>query len=178
MLHIREATINDAEEIAKVHVDSWRTTYKGIIPEEFLTNLSYKQRTELWINNIGRTDNFVIVAENNEGEIIGFADCWKRETNTVSNSSDLTSIYILKEYQGIGLGKELLKSIFFRSNLLGYQKIFVNVLEDNKARYFYEHYGAHLSKSAQIKIGGKVLNELIYEWDNIDGVLARLIKTN
>ncbi|MFK0522174.1 hypothetical protein ACINKY_08160 [Paenibacillus illinoisensis] len=45
MLHIREATINDAEGIAKVHVHSWRTTYKGIIPEEFLTNLSYKQET-------------------------------------------------------------------------------------------------------------------------------------
>ncbi|MEW4429737.1 hypothetical protein AB1I68_19920 [Paenibacillus pabuli] len=74
-MHIREAMINDAEEIAKVHVDSWRTTYKGIIPEEFLTNLSYKQRTELWIKNIGRTDNFVIVAENNEREIIEFADC-------------------------------------------------------------------------------------------------------
>jgi len=102
MLQIREAKINDAEGIAKVHVDSWRTTYKGIIPEEFLTNLSYKQRNELWIKNIGRTDNFVIVAENKEGEIIGFADCWKRETNTVPNSSDLTSIYILKEYQGIG----------------------------------------------------------------------------
>ncbi|MFK0522173.1 GNAT family N-acetyltransferase [Paenibacillus illinoisensis] len=55
----------------------------------------------------------MIVAENKKGEIIGFADCWKRETNTVSKSSDLTSIYILKEYQGIGLGKELLKSIFF-----------------------------------------------------------------
>lgn len=30
MLQIREATINDAEGIAKVHVDSWRTTYEGI----------------------------------------------------------------------------------------------------------------------------------------------------
>ncbi len=178
MLQIRRATINDAEGIAKVHVDSWRTTYKDIIPEEFLTNLSYKQRTELWIKNIGKTDNFVILAENKEGEIIGFADCWKRETNTEPDSGDLTSIYILKEYQGIGLGKELLKVIFSRFNSLGYQKIFVNVLEDNKARYFYEYYGAHLCKSVQIKIGGKALNELIYEWDNIEGVLARLTKTN
>ncbi|XOJ02546.1 N-acetyltransferase family protein [Paenibacillus polymyxa] len=159
-------------------MDSWRTAYKGIIPEKFLTNLSYKQRTELWIENIEKKDNFVILSENSEGEIIGFADCWKRETNKVPDSVDLTLTYILKEYQGIGLGKELLKNIFSRFNSLGYQKIFVNVLEDNKARYFYEYYGAHLSESVQIKIGGKALNELIYEWDNIDGVLARLTKTN
>ncbi|WP_338141346.1 hypothetical protein [Bacillus thuringiensis] len=39
------------------------------------------------------------MAENLEKEIIGFADCGKRETNTVPNSSDLTSIYLLEEYQ-------------------------------------------------------------------------------
>ncbi|MCM3172930.1 GNAT family N-acetyltransferase [Paenibacillus sp. MER 99-2] len=177
-MQIREATIHDAEGIAKVHVDSWRTTYKGIIPEEFLKNLSYEQRTELWINNIKRTDSFVVIAENTEGEIIGFADCWKRETNTIPDSGDLTSIYILDEYQGQGVGKELLKHLFFRFNSLGYQKIFVDVLEDNKTRFFYEYYGAHLSTSVQIKIGGKILNELIYEWDNVDEVLARLTKTD
>ncbi|WP_145410695.1 GNAT family N-acetyltransferase [Paenibacillus xylanexedens] len=177
-MRIREATIHDAEGIAKVHVDSWRTTYKGIIPGEFLANLSYEQRTELWINNIKRTDSFVVLAENTEGEIIGFADCWKRKTNTIPDSGDLTSIYILEEYQGQGVGKELLKQLFVRFNSLGYQKIFVDVLEDNKTRYFYEYYGAHLSTSVQIKIGGRILNELIYEWDNVDDVLARLTKTD
>jgi len=44
---IRKAKLDDATGIAKVHVDSWRTTYKGIIPDDFLNNLSYEQRTEL-----------------------------------------------------------------------------------------------------------------------------------
>lgn len=35
-MQVRIATLNDAAGIAKVHVDSWRTTYKGIIQEEFL----------------------------------------------------------------------------------------------------------------------------------------------
>lgn len=168
---IREATIKDAEEIAKVHVDSWRTTYKGIIPDEFLFNLSYKKRSELWVKNIEKEDNFVVIAENSERAIVGFADCSKRETNKVPNAGDLTSIYILQEYHGRGLGKELLRSLFHHFRFLGYQKIFVDVLEDNKARYFYEHYGAKLCRSIQIVIGGRVLNELTYEWDNIDEVL-------
>ncbi|WP_310739799.1 hypothetical protein [Oceanobacillus alkalisoli] len=45
-MQIRRADSKDATGIAKVHVDSWRATYKGIIPEDFLNNLSYEHRTE------------------------------------------------------------------------------------------------------------------------------------
>jgi ribosomal protein S18 acetylase RimI-like enzyme len=171
---IRKAKLDDATGIAKVHVDSWRTTYKGIIPDDFLNNLSYEQRTELWKGNITKEDNYVVVAENNEGQIVGFADAWKRENNVLKSSSDLTSIYLLKEYQGQGIGKKLLKELFEHFKQLGNGKIFVEVLEENKTRYFYEYYGAKLVKTVQIKMGEKILNELIYEWDNIDDVIEKL----
>lgn len=45
---IREAELVDAPGIAKVHVDSWRTTYKNIMSDDFLSHLSYEQRTKLW----------------------------------------------------------------------------------------------------------------------------------
>lgn len=173
-MNIRRAVIEDAKGIARVHVDSWRTTYKGIIPDDFLNNLSYEQRTELWKKNIAKEDNYVVVAENNEGQIVGFADAWKRETNLVESSSDLTSIYLLEEYQGQGIGKKLFKELFEHFKQLGYVKIFVEVLEENNTRYFYENYDAKLVKTVQIKIGEKILNELIYEWDNVDDVIEKL----
>ena len=77
-MQIREARLTDAAGIAKVHVDSWRTTYRGIIPDEYLDKLSYEQRTELWKKNISEADNYVIVAETDEEEIIGFATANKR----------------------------------------------------------------------------------------------------
>ncbi|MFS0687786.1 GNAT family N-acetyltransferase [Sporosarcina sp. 179-K 8C2 HS] len=172
-MQIRRAKLDDASGIAKVHVDCWRTTYKDIIPNDFLNNLSYEKRTVLWEGNIARKDNYVVIAENNEGEIIGFADAWKRETNVVKNSGDLTSIYLLEEYQGRGIGKKLLKDLFLHFKQLGYEKIFVDVLEENKTRFLYEYYGAKLVEAVQIKIGGKLLNELIYEWDNVDKVIER-----
>jgi ribosomal protein S18 acetylase RimI-like enzyme len=171
---IRKAKLDDATGIAKVSVDSWRTTYKDIIPDDFLNNLSYEQRTESWKANIVREDNYVIVAENSDGQIVGFADAWKRETNEAENACDLTSIYLLKEYQGKGIGKKLLKELFAHFKQAGYSKIFVEVLEENKTRYFYEYYGAKFVKEVQIKIGGKILNELIYEWDHMDQVIEKL----
>ncbi|MCM3388828.1 GNAT family N-acetyltransferase [Ureibacillus chungkukjangi] len=175
-MQVRKAVMADAAGIAKVHVDSWRTTYKGIIPDDFLNKLSYEQRTELWNRNLAEEDNYVAVAEDEEGKIIGFASASKREENSTPNSSDLTSIYLLEEYQGQGIGKNILQHIFLHFKSLGLQKIFVDVLAENNTRHFYEYYGAKLYSTTQIKIGGKVLDELIYEWDSVDEVLERLKK--
>jgi ribosomal protein S18 acetylase RimI-like enzyme len=164
---IRKAQLSDAQGIAKVHVDCWRTTYKNIIPNEFLDNLSYEQRTDLWIKNISNEQNYVFVAENDEGHIIGFADGGKRETNNIDQSGDLTSIYILQEYQGIGIGKKLAQQLFSKLGELGYKTIFVEVLEDNKSRFFYESLGAEWHRTEKIKIAGVELNLLVYEWKDI-----------
>lgn len=175
-MHIRKATLQDAEAIARVHVESWKTTYKGIIPDDFLNNLSYTQRTDLWTQAITQQDHYIMVAETSEGEIVGFADGWKKETNTVPHSGDLTSIYILESYQGKGMGKQLLQALFEIFKQLGWQKVFVEVLEDNKTCDWYEYYSATLCKTVTIQIGGVLLNERIYEWNNIDDVLARSSK--
>lgn len=166
--------LNDAEGIAKVHVDSWKSTYKEIIPSEYLNNLSYDKRTKLWEMNIGEKENFVIVAVDTDGEVIGFADAWNRDRNTEGNTIDLTSIYLLESYQGKGIGKKLLKELFSYFKEAGYEKVFVDVLEDNRTKLFYEYYGANLIETVQIKIGNEVLNELIYEWNDIDEVLGKL----
>ncbi|MDM5248349.1 GNAT family N-acetyltransferase [Lysinibacillus sp. G4S2] len=173
-MKIREATMQDAQGIGKVHVDSWRTTYKDIIPDSFLNNLSYEQRTELWKKNITIKDNYVLVVENELGEIIGFATASNKETNDVPYSSDLTSIYLLEECQGKGIGKQLLKELFIFFKKKNHQSIFVEVLAENKTRYFYEYYGAEYVKTVQINIGGKVLEEFVYVWKNIDKVLETL----
>ena len=57
-LEIRTARIEDSPGIARVHVDSWRTTYRGIVPQDVLENLSYQQRQEIWqerLTNIAQT---------------------------------------------------------------------------------------------------------------------------
>ncbi|GAA0370312.1 GNAT family N-acetyltransferase [Alkalibacterium iburiense] len=173
-MRIRKAKQSDAEDIAKVHVDSWRTTYKGIISDKFLNQLSYDRRTELWQGNISKEDTYILVVENSEGQIVGFADAWKRETNIVPYSIDLTSIYLLEDYQGKGIGKMLIRELFTYFKEKGYEKVFVDVLEENKSRYFYEHYGAKHIKSVEIKIGDALLNEFIYEWNDLDCALEKL----
>jgi len=40
---LREAGLADAPSIVRVHVDTWRTNYRGIVPEDTLTQLSYEE---------------------------------------------------------------------------------------------------------------------------------------
>ena len=174
-MQIRQAKAEDAAGIAKVHVDSWRSTYKDIMPAEFLRSLSYGNRTDLWKNNIAVKEDYVVVAVTDEGTILGFGTASKRATNTVEKSGDLTSIYLLEEYKGQGIGKMLLKELFLHFKQLDYERIFVEVLEANETKYFYEYYGAELIKTVDIKIEGNILKELIYEWRNIDAVLEKMI---
>lgn len=170
---IRRATIEDSKGIAKVHVDSWRTTYRNIIPDAFLDSLSYEKRETIWESNINKDDNVVFVAQNEAGEIIGFADTSRRESNEDEESIDLTSLYLLEAYQGKGIGKKLVQTLFEYYKTSGYKRVYVDVLAENKTRHFYEYYGAEFVKELNIKIGDKVLVEYVYVWNRIEDVLEK-----
>ncbi|CAM2731549.1 GNAT family N-acetyltransferase [Salinicoccus roseus] len=170
-MKIRKAVLKDAPGIAKVHVDSWRTTYKEIIPGSYLNDLSYEERTGMWNRVLKEERGNVIVAEGEDGGIAGFAS-----RNGKDDSCDLTAIYLLEEFQGRGIGKMMFEKLFKHFKEVGYGKIYVEVLEDNKTRRFYEYYGAKLTDTVEIQIGGEIFNELIYEWDDVDEVIGKLHK--
>lgn len=165
-MKIRKAVFSDAAGIAKVHVDSWISTYSGIIPTESLDKLTYESRQKLWEKNILELD--VFVAENIEGRIIGFsAGRTERITKHKGFDGELSSIYLLKEYQGKGIGKKLLYSVVNKLRSKGINSMLVLVLEDNPSRYFYEAMGAVMLDTIELEIGEKKLNEIVYGWDEI-----------
>ena len=91
--------------------------------------------------------------------------------NQVENSGDLTAIYILQNSQRLGIGKKLIKELFFKFEERGFKTIFVEVLEDNNSRYFNEAFGAERLKTEKIKMAGAELNLLVYEWRDISPIL-------
>jgi hypothetical protein len=80
MVIVREANIRDVGAIARVHVNTWRTTYRGIIPEDYLANLSYEKPEKSWVQILKNGDWFIYVAIDESGEIIGFACGGKERT--------------------------------------------------------------------------------------------------
>lgn len=104
---IRKATLNDAAGIAKVHVDSWRSTYRGIVSDDFLSSLSYENREERWKNFMSNNEEqqYLFVAE--EGKFVGFASGGQNRTDVNDYIGELFAIYILEDFQKKGIGRAL-----------------------------------------------------------------------
>lgn len=163
---IRKAIVTDAVGIAKVHVDSWKTTYANIVPDEYLTSLSYESRELMWTKAIPHGD--IYVAENNGGEIVGFAKGGKERTGKYKGyDGELYAVYILQDYQGKGIGTDLVKPIINDIIEVGLNSMLVLVLEDNNSRKFYESLGGRKIDTVVVEIGGKQLSELVYGWQDI-----------
>lgn len=165
-MKFREAVMEDAEGIARVHVDSWRTTYRGIVSETFLQQLSYEQRAENWRRGIGK--NALYVAEDDRGKIVGFATGGKERSGNYDADGELYAIYLLNEVQGQGIGKKLTQVLAQNLKNQGYTSMLVWVLDRNPSKQFYESLGGQIIDEAMIEIGGEEFKEIAYYWDNID----------
>ena len=134
---IREAKLEDAEAIARVHVDSWNTTYQGIIPENYIAKRSYQKRQESWkkiLSDDQEKDkqHFVYVVEKKTGQIIAFADGGLARNSDSIYKGELYAIYILEAYQRQGIGKNLTKKIAEKLFHSGLNSMLVWVLEDSR----------------------------------------------
>jgi hypothetical protein len=73
MVSVRAATEQDAGAISHVHVQSWRTTYTGVVPEAYLDGLNETERVPLWREWLTR-DIQVFVADSDE-----WLQCWRAD---------------------------------------------------------------------------------------------------
>jgi len=171
---IRPARLEDATGITQVHIDSWRTTYKGLVPDEHLANLSYEQGTERRIQQLSnpRPNSFTFVAEDERGQIVGFISGGPEREDDPLFKSELYAIYILQEYQGFGIGHHLTQALVESLLAAGFANLLVWVLDTNPARQFYEALGGQYLHSKPIEIGGAQLTEVAYGWGDMRVMLT------
>ncbi len=153
-----------------MQVDSWRTTYEGVVPKAYLDSLKYEEKEKIWtlIFEQGFEKSCTYVVENEREEIIGFASGGKERSGKYDYDGELYTIYFLKEYQGQGLGKKLIKVVSEDLSKKGFRSLLVWFLKDNPARYFYEIFGPEKVDSGQILISGASLIEYAYGWRRIE----------
>jgi GNAT superfamily N-acetyltransferase len=171
-VYIRPARVDDAAAIARVHVDSWCTTYVGIVPDEHLASLSYESREQRWRERLIAPDvgMFVFVAETEGAQIVGFAVGGPERENDAVYKGELYGLYLLQEYQRRGIGRQLVATIVQRLHQDGFANMLIWVLAENPACAFYAVLGGKPTREKMVTIGGKELREIGYGWDRLDAV--------
>jgi GNAT superfamily N-acetyltransferase len=168
---IRKALLQDTQAIAKVHVDSWRTTYANIVSNEFLESLAYEQREKMWMGILSSPagQSFVYVAETPDCQVVGFASAGPLCNGESDDAyqGEIYALYLLQNYQRQGIGRDLFRAAVTELNRRGVPSLLIWVLAANPARAFYEAMGGTYVREKEIEIGGQRLPEVAYGWQNI-----------
>lgn len=141
---IRPADIDDAREIARIHVRSWQQSYADILPAEGLAQLNEESRTVQWSAWLQAEANplNVLVAEE-DGEVLGFTS-WgaSREPNASPDTAMLYSLYLRPDSVHQGIGSELLQATEVEMIASGATSATLEVLVANTGTHaFYERNG-------------------------------------
>ena len=167
---IRSATEQDAGPISHVHVESWRTTYKGIVPDNYLAGLDEIARTASWREWI--ESGIPVFVAIQDSVIVGFISGGPMRDPIDGYDAELFTIYLLQHVQRRGIGTALLRKLASRLDDDGFKNMAVWVLEDNISSSFYEKSGALRVASKEIEIGGTLLPVVAYGWTNLRTVLS------
>ncbi len=161
---IRPATVDDAPGIAQVQVESWRSTYTGLIPETIIADLTVERRERQWQHMIPLEGSVVYVAEDENGQIVGFVAGGAARDGTSGYTGELFAIYLLASTQRGGIGRQLVQALAQTLIEHGHQSMLVWVLKTNPiGRGFYEKLGGvYVSE----KVDGELV-EVSYGWPDI-----------
>lgn len=166
---LREAVHIDIAAMSRIHVDTWRTTYRGIVPDELLANLSYEKRANGWhqvLKNAPEDGNFTYVAEDESGKIVSFTNVGLEREGDPIYQGELSAIYILMGHQRKGIERELVQAVAQKLSQMEIHSMLVWVLAENPACRFYEKLGGQKVYEKEIERGGAKLIEIAYGWQD------------
>ncbi|HXH69554.1 MAG TPA: 3-deoxy-manno-octulosonate cytidylyltransferase [Pyrinomonadaceae bacterium] len=160
----RKANINDALAVAKVHVQSWRKSFAGIVPQEFLDNLKVEKRTKAFEQGFGEANYKMFVAENSIDGIVGFADFGKARESEFAFEAELYAIYLLREFQGKGIGENLFRLCQKEMIADGFNSMYLMALEVSPYKSFYEKMGGQIAGKGNHFLALVEYETVIYGW--------------
>lgn len=170
---LRAARWSDAPAIARIHVQTWRDTYAGVVPDSYLVGMTVAGQTRTWQRRIRASvrGQHLLIAEVS-GAPAGFVDCGPSRFPSLPFAGEVYALYVAGDWQGRGLGRLLMTGAFRALLAAGRRSALVWVLTSNPARFFYEALGGQLVSERQEAFAGTKLDETAYGWPDLEAWLA------
>ncbi len=173
-LAFRAAGPADAAAIARIHQESWRTTYSGILPTAVIAELAGRKTEERWRSRLGTPSTAQATFMAHDGtEPIGFAWCGEARHQLEGLEAEVYALYMLQPHQRRGGGSGLLAQCaghFLRQGRFGF---YLWALKANRARLFYEAIGGSSIAEKSERLGQHSYLEVAYAWHDLAPLAAR-----
>ena len=131
---VREANEKDIEQLARLHVETWNDTYPMVKNPP-----TYAIREWQWKDVFSKPERnwFVYLVERKNGDLIGFT----KGIFHGDSPGELNKIYLLREYQRMGLGRRMLGIVARRFLSQRITAMYVIAEASNPSCWFYEATG-------------------------------------
>jgi GNAT superfamily N-acetyltransferase len=161
------ARAQDLEPIALLHARSWRNTYRGIVPDEFLDQVADSDRREFWSARFASAaaDRTLLLQALSAGSLLGFVSVildaepkW---------GARLDSLHVSPDSSGTGVGRTLFQAAreWIARVAPGTAMHLWCVERNHVARRFYERQGGALVETADRPFAGQAsVLEVRYWW--------------
>jgi ribosomal protein S18 acetylase RimI-like enzyme len=170
---LRAATADDAPAIARVHQESWRTTYSGILPREVIEQLAGRRSEANWRARLAAAQAMeaVWIAED-DGAMLGFAACGTARHRLEGLEAEIYALYVLQPAQRRGVGRLLMQGCARHFVRHGHFGFYLWVLKANRARLFYEAMGGAEIAEKSERLGLHSFSEIAYAWHDLAALVA------
>jgi ribosomal protein S18 acetylase RimI-like enzyme len=170
---VRTAKPADARLIARVHYQSWQTTYAGILPLDVIASQAGRKSEASWrrrlsLATVGET---TFVAERG-GEMVGFANCGDARHRLEGLEAEIYALYVLQAHQRRGVGRELVRACARHFVLHGHFGFYLWVLKANRARLFYETLGGEEMGEKSERLGLHSFSQVAYGWHDLTSLVV------
>ena len=142
-----------------VHYKSWHETYTGLVDAGYMAGVTLEKCTQT-----ARCYRDSTLIAKDGARVVGFASYGAYRDATLPECGEIAAIYVLREYQGKGVGYGLMRAALAR--LSCYASAAVWVLKGNeRAIRFYERYGFRFDGTqAQLMLGTPAVElRMIYQ---------------
>ena len=172
-LIIRDASAEDALPVARIHVETWRAAYPGLVPDQYLTKLSVPDQAIAWARQISRRGGHsaTLVAEI-DGRVVGFVVLGPRRNSSFEHGGEIYALYVDVDWQNQGIGRALMVAAFVQLRSMGLDSALLWVLAANPSRFFYEALGGDLLGEREEPFAGATVLEVAYGWSDLGDWLA------
>lgn len=178
MVRLREGSPADAEAIASLHAESWRTAYRGILPDAYLDGPVLADRRSHWRKALGeRTGrDILLVAElPDQQEPAGFIAVWTDGRDGPGGYID--NLHVRPSLKGSGIGRRLLGEAATRLSGQGLDRAHLWVFDANRQAYdFYRRLGAQVAERGHDDFAGASIAHSRLIWQDLKA-LARACGT-
>lgn len=165
-----------------MHVAAWRSTYPGILPENYLAKLSVVRQAAHYDRQIRAGEGvYVAIASGRDvpgasgPRLVGYTTVGRARSVLPGGSAtdgEIETLYVLDDWREHGVGRRLIRTGAAHLAAAGSRAAFLWVLTGNPSRWFYQRLGGKTVAAAHTQVAGVAVPQTAYAWDPIERLIA------